>query len=298
MRSTVEQPEHSLAEHWRQAYGGDTNIEDLEARLQEIVGGAHAAWPEVDLAAEVFVRHMAHALANATDLEQALAELRGNELFIACACTHGVPSAHRVFEEHFIPEAKRILARAGTPVEPEEFLQRLRDRLLVPEVGGQPRIAAFSGRGELRNWVRIAAHRLIVDGYRKGRDPVVAESGEATDAIAAATPDPELAALKATYREGFQAAFEAAFAALPPAERTLLRYRYVDGLEVQQIAAIDGRHRVSVSRALSRARESLLSHLRRDLAARLHIGMSEADSVVRLMQSQLHVSLSRLLHKD
>jgi len=203
-----------------------------------------------------------------------------------------------VFEQEYLPEAKKILARAGKPTDEQEFLQRLRDRLLVPDGDKPPRIAAFSGRGELKNWVRIAAHRLVVDGYRKGRDPTVSNEADATEAIASAAPDPELVALKSTYREGFRAAFEAAFAQLTPGDRTLLRYRYIDGLEVQQIAAIDGRHRVSISRALSRARDSLLENLRRDLAERLHVGMSEAESMVRLMRSQIDVSISRLLRAD
>ncbi len=271
---------------------------ELERRLREIVAVAREARPEVELAADVFVRHVGRVLRDAPDAVAALAELRADELFIACGCTQGVRRAHRVFEEEFLPDARQILARAGTPVDEQEFLQRLRDRLLVAAADKPPRIAGFSGRGELRNWVRIAAHRLIVDGYRKGRDPTVASSDDSTDAIASAAPDPELAALKSTYREGFREAFETAFARLSPRDRTLLRYRYLDGLEVQQLAEIDGRHRVSVSRALSRARESLLEHLRRDLAQRLQVGLSEADSMVRLMRSQLDVSISRLLRPE
>lgn len=295
-RVSTQGDHEGLLQAWKAGLGADTAIDG--ERLVDMVTKARAARPEIDVDDADFVRHVGTLLAANTDPVQALDGLRGDELLVACGCTLGNVAAHRVFEAEYLPEAKRILARAGHPTDEQEFLQRLRDRLLIRDGDKPSRIAAFSGRGELKNWVRIAAHRLVVDGYRKGHDPTVSKEADATEAIASAAPDPELAALKSTYREGFRAAFETAFARLTPGDRTLLRYRYIDGLEVQQIAAIDGRHRVSISRALSRARDSLLENLRRDLAERLHVGMSEAESMVRLMRSQIDVSISRLLRAD
>ena len=298
-RVPTQRDHEDLVRAWKEGLGADAPVDDaVGERLAALVEQARNARLGIVVADTDFVRHLGRVLASGAEPEQALGDLRADELLIACGCTLGDPAAHRVFEDEYLPEAKRILGRAGNPTDEEEFLQRLRDRLLVPDGDKPSRIAAFSGRGELKNWVRIAAHRLVVDGYRKGRDPTVSKQADATEAIASAAPDPELVALKSTYREGFRAAFEAAFARLTPGDRTLLRYRYIDGLEVQQIAAIDGRHRVSISRALSRARDSLLENLRRDLAERLHVGMSEAESMVRLMRSQIDVSISRLLRPD
>ncbi len=267
----------------------------LRRRLNEVVGCGRSAWPGVELPAEAFVDHLARHARPDGPLESVFEGVRVEELYLACACSHGVPAAHRVFERRFLPEGRRMLIRAGTPLPEDEFLQRLRERLIAPRIGAPARVSDFSGRGELGNWVRIAAHRLAVDGLRRqARNGSPAEL-PGVDALESAAADPELMVLVGTYREHFQAAFDDAFSQLDPRSRTLLRYRYVDGLEVNRIAAIARHHRVSVSRALRRARDRLLELIRRGLVERLRVGSTEADSLLRMMRSHVDVSLGRLL---
>ena len=267
-------------------------------RFEALSGPAHAAWPTVELSDAEFAVHLASLLGGAPDVAEALGAMRGPDVYLAAACSFGDAEAHRIFEEQFVRAARVVIARERDVVEPEEFFQRLRERLLVAGADRPARIARYSGKGKLLNWVRIAAQRLLIDEYRK-RDAAPTEVGsESLDPLRAAGADPEIDVLKSTYREGFQEAFESAFTKLTDRERTLLRYRYVDGLEVNQIASISGRHRVSVYRALVKARESLLEHLRRDVALRMRLRGSEAESVFRLMQSQLDVRLSRLLSPE
>ena len=289
-----------LAAAWVRGLGPDADIEltaDLEERLRGLPVRAGDLRGEVDLDDDVFVHHVGQLLSRHGDPIGALEGLRVDELWLTCGCKLGSPAALRIFERTYVPEAKRVLRHKGPPADEDEFLQRFRDRLLTSAEDKPPRIAAFSGRGELRNWVRVVAHRMILDEFRS-RGQEVESPTDASSAIASSAPDPEIAALKSAYRDDFKAAFETAFASLASGDRTLLRYRYVDGLEVQQIAAIDGRHRVSVSRALSRIRNALLEQLRANLAERLRMGASEAESMVRFMRSQLDVSISRLLRAD
>ncbi len=265
-----------------------------QQRLDAMLAEARAQWPGCEVSDADYVEHLASLLGDVDDVGAALAAVRGDDLYLACACGLGVPEALRAFEQHFIRPTRVVIAREGDVVDPDEFFQRLRERLLVAPHGKRSRLAGFSGKGKLSNWVRIAAQRMLIDEYRKREAPVSEVSDETIDPSRAADVDPELGVLHESFREDFQAAFEAAFAGLTSRERTLLRYRYVDGLEVNQIAAISGRHRVSVYRAILKARETLLEHLRRGMAERLHVGSSEADSVLRLMKSQLDVRLSRL----
>lgn len=271
--------------------------EALAALEDEIVHAARRAqhsWKAFQLTDAAFVPHLLRKLEEQADHTQAIAELQLEDLYLACACACGVPGALRIFEQRYLPAADVVRLRFGDLVDAAEFRQVLRERLLVARPGQPPRIATYSGRGELKNWVRICAHRILIDQLRT-RSVDVESDADVLERVGNATADPELALLETTYRDGFRLAFAEALGQLTARERTLLRYRYVEELEVQQIAVILGRHRVSCSRALSKARERLLAHLRRDVAERMQLGPSDTNSLFRLLGSQFEVSLSRLL---
>ena len=86
-----------------------------------------------------------------------------------------------------------------------------------------------------------------------------------------------------------------ALAALPDQPRALLRYSVVDGWTVERIGALYGVHRTTAARRVAAAREELGSAIRAELAARLAISVGDVDSIVRLVQSRIDVSLERLL---
>jgi len=271
----------------------------LGQQCAEMLATARAQWPAIPLEDADYVLHLASLLPAQCDVGEALAAMEAADVYLACACCLGVASAVSTFDAALVAPCRAVVAGASDVIDRDEFLQRLRERLLVAPKGKRSRLAAFSGRGKLVNWVRIAAQRLLIDEYRKRETgAAVVPEDEAAGSLRAAGVDPEIGVIKGTYREGFQAAFEAAFSKLTVRERTLLRYRYVDGLEVNQVAAVAGLHRVTVYRALLKARESLLEHLRRGLAEQMHVGGSQAESMFRLMQSQLDVRMSRLFDRD
>jgi RNA polymerase sigma-70 factor (ECF subfamily) len=171
----------------------------------------------------------------------------------------------------------------------------MRDRLFV---GAPPRIASYHGRGDLRAWVRMTTVRYLVDVVRAESARPDRPAGDDVLADAATTSDdPELAFLKRHYRDEFRTAFRTAMAALEPRDRNILRHRYLDDLEVAELATIYGIHRVSMSRTLARIRDDLLAGIRRDLLRRLGVGASELDSIMTLIASQLELSLSALLRR-
>src|SRR5205823_12308411 len=84
--------------------------------------------------------------------------------------------------------------------------------------------------------------------------------------------DPVLAQLKQRYRDEFGEAFRQAAAALTPRERTLLRYRFLDGLSIDEIGVLHRVHRATVARWIAAIREALFEATRERLGSRLAIG--------------------------
>ena len=107
--------------------------------------------------------------------------------------------------------------------------------------------------------------------------------------------DLQLGYLRETYRPDVDAAIRAALESLSVDERALLRYSVVDGWSIDRIAELYGVHRSTAARKVASARDELGTAIRKELAARLAIPPAEVDSVVRLVQSRVDVSLSRLL---
>lgn len=87
----------------------------------------------------------------------------------------------------------------------------------------------------------------------------------------------------------------AALASLSEELRALLRYSLLDGWNVDRIGALYGVHRATAARRVAVARDQLADAIRKDLSSRLSIPVDEVDSVVRLVQSRIDVSLSRIL---
>src|SRR5262249_27245406 len=89
--------------------------------------------------------------------------------------------------------------------------------------------------------------------------------------------------------EVFQLALRESVAALSSRQRLLLRQHYTFALSAEQIGAVYGVHRVTAHRWLTEAREELRAQTLEKLQARL--GLEDLQSLVRLVQSQLDVSL-------
>ena len=71
--------------------------------------------------------------------------------------------------------------------------------------------------------------------------------------------------------------------------------RALDGLSIDQLAAFYRVHRATTARWIEAARQAVLDGTRKELIRRLQLSRSELDSVMRLIGSQLDVSLSRVL---
>lgn len=246
-----------------------------------------AAWPALALSREAFTAFLAS--------KEGPDEERAADLYLACACARGDGKALEAFEATYFNEVPAALSRVknGEGLV-DEVKQLLRERLFLGQQGRAPRIADYSGRGDLRNWMRVAVSRTVINLVTRGNREVPVEESVLLD-LPTPSEDPELEHLKRVYRADFEAAFPEALGALTQRDRTLLRQRFLDGLTVDQLSALHAVHPATMARWLAKARSQLFSTLRKQLMAKLRVGQGELDSIVRMVRSQLDITLRRYL---
>ncbi|MGE0547019.1 MAG: sigma-70 family RNA polymerase sigma factor [Kofleriaceae bacterium] len=267
----------------------------IERRLQQLVDEALATWSGVALAPVVFVDYLADRIVTVSDDPlDALRRAVVSDIYLACGCTLGDPRALDHFERAILTPVVHALKRRHSQSVLDELAQVLRARLLVVRGEGEPpRIADYSGLGPLTRWLRVIAVRELIDLIGDTRDDI--ELDPETGNWPLLGVDTELDFLKASYRSLFSAAFRAAFAALEARERNLLRYYYVDGLRMDRIAGLYKVTQPTVSRWIKAAQDKLLDEARRGLLERLGGNPHEIESLLRLMKSQIELSLRTLL---
>ncbi|NPD24439.1 sigma factor-like helix-turn-helix DNA-binding protein [Corallococcus exiguus] len=267
--------------------------EDLEALLREHLTVARNAWPSVALATESFLRHLALHLPD-TGAVAVLRECHAADLYLACACGEGHPAALRAFEQHLLQQVpSRLASMPRTQV--DEALQLLRERLLMGSGGEPPRILTYSGRGALLAWVVISTARIASQlKTRDARQELFDEPPEALVQLLS-TGDPEHELLRKDLRELLVDVLRKVLEALPPRERTLLRLHHLHGFTMDRLATMYGESRSGVARRVLQSRERLLKLLRAELAGRLKPDDAALDSLLGLVNSQLDLSLNRLM---
>jgi RNA polymerase sigma-70 factor (ECF subfamily) len=275
-------------------------IADLDRRLWALVAEGRAAWPDFVIPAKDVVAFIARGIT--PDLaEAALDGLRPADLYLACACARGLPAAIVAFDRDYMREVDIALARMRIgPPRLADVKQLVRQRLFVGGgTAGAPtsagKIAEYGGRGDLRRWVRSVAVRTCLNDLRKGKREVLVDDDQLIAQHAMAGDDPEVEYMKRTYAAEFKAAFGQALSQLGPREQTLLRYHHVDGLNIDEIGAIYRVHRVTAFRWLEKAKEQLVKGTLDTLRVRLKLPSAELDSVLRMIRSQIHLSLVRHL---
>lgn len=261
----------------------------LSPRFDAAYGAACAAWPGVVVDREAFAAFL-DARVEEADLERAKVE----DLYVASACAAGDVRAITAVDSRYFPDVDAALGKMGLPSDRiAEVKQGLRKLLFVGEDGAPPRIAEYRGTGDLRAWLRVTAMRAALKLLRKhnretSTDDAVLEARSLED-------DPELAYMKASYRQAFREAFQESLESLHPKERTLLKQQIVDGLGIDELGALYQVHRATAARWVQAAREKLLTRTRRTFMIRARITSDECESIMRLVRSQLDVSLHRRL---
>jgi RNA polymerase sigma-70 factor, ECF subfamily len=256
------------------------------AALASLYESASARLPSVSLDREVFAAFVGERFAE----EPPSAEL-AEDLFLACACLARDARALEELDKRHLARVPQFVAR----IEPsaagaDEVTQRLRERLLVPGAAQTPKLAEYQGRGPLGAWIRVAAIRVALN-LRAAEKP----GGRAAADERLADDDPELGYLRARYAAQFQEAVAHALGQGAERDRTMLRLHLIDGLGIDRIGQLYDVHRATAARWQEHARRELFERTRARLGELLGVSETEFESIVKLVQSELDVSLCRLL---
>lgn len=269
------------------------DLDALDATLTRLCADARAAYPELPFDPRAFSGELAQRLGGLASPAQ-LSAIRADHVHLAIACTAGSDLAIKQFEAELFDEVSATGARMrARPDQIDDARGTLRRVLFTAEPGRRAAVAVFSGRSDLRTYLRVIATRELVRVIVKGKD--VAVDDHALADLVAPNDSPELAALRERYRDDVDAAIRDALANLPEPSRALLRYSVVDGWSIDRIGALYGIHRSSAARRVAAARDELAAAIRMEVSRRLAISIEEVDSIVRLVQSRIDVSLERLL---
>ena len=254
-----------------------------------------AAHPDLHVERAAFHAWLKRCPAAGVELSAALATLHVADLYLACACAAGDRRAHEELDRRLraaVPSAAARMRASNSFI--EEVAQRLRQKLLVGGPDGTPKIQAYVARGPLSSWLRAAALREALNLLEGERDDSPLD-GAALGRLPAGGADPELDLIRRRYAPQFKSALDESLRGLPAKERNLLRLYFVQGLTVEEIGRMEGTHKSTISRWLTKARAAVLADVRLRLGATLKLSPPELDSLIGALQSQLHVSLHRAL---
>lgn len=267
----------------------------LAQALREASGRARAAWPALSIPEGVFLPYLARRMPGGEDLLGALGRIEAGDLYLACACIQADEAAIALLQRRYLPKARAALLSMGlTPAQSDDIEQGLCLRLLVAAPGDAPQLARYSGRGPLPSWLCIVAVREARQSIRRQqREPLLSE--ELLLDLVGADGGSELGYLKQEYRDEFRIAFQAAVQALSARERNVLRCHLSGDMTNAQIGALCGVHPGTVKRWMSEIRERLLDRTREVLRSRLGLTPAEVDSLIRLIRSDIDVSIDLMV---
>ncbi|MBL4689770.1 MAG: hypothetical protein JKY37_34600 [Nannocystaceae bacterium] len=264
-----------------------TNSSALQVQVERCVSRAQTGHPTFKIAPDVFVVFVAERLTDNVEID----DLHAEDLYLACGCVQGESAALTAFHDRFLPEIERGLRRLPT-ADAEDYGQVVWARLLVGDTERRPKIASYRGHGQLLHWLRVTVVRLRADVMRAPKQP---QAPLSMTRIVDPVRSPEKAYLQEHYMEVLRRAFELAVPELTARQRTLLRQHFVEGMSTRALGALYGVDHRTTGRWIAKAREALWDRTRERVVLALGVPQAELDSIVRLIQSQLDISFTRLL---
>lgn len=257
--------------------------EGFAAEVTTQLAAARARWPQGPEPDEGFVDLL---------LTRIVAQPRIEDLYLAWWCGTGAPSAIAAFEAAYAEDLRALTARFRD-LQPDELRQQLRIKLFVGTEDTPPKIRDYSGTGLLKSWLRVTAVRCFIDIQRAAKSQRFEQELDETELLGIA--DPQGSSIRAELSSAVKTAFADAVARLLPRQRVFLRHAYVDRHTLDQIAAHYSVHRATVARTLASARTQLIAETRARVASAVGVDHEELQSVVRMLDSHIDLSLSRVL---
>jgi RNA polymerase sigma-70 factor, ECF subfamily len=253
---------------------------DVRSRVHAAVTALDAWGWALDEAA--LAAHLSRALARGK------ADLAFEDLVLAAGASEGLERAWAVFEQRCRPPVRaaltKVLGSDGALDEEQALFTLLAHRERSP-------LRTYLGDGPLAGWLAVVATRRAWKAARAASRVGVIGDDVLLERVAEGPQDPALAVFKATHRDTFRDAIKSAFTRLTVKERNLLRLHHLDGVQTAELARLHGVHRATVVRWLADARQSFVSNFRDEFAAKLKAPRLDVDSLARVFQGSLDISL-------
>jgi RNA polymerase sigma-70 factor len=233
------------------------------------------------------------------EIPELLGTLRGEDLALALGCAQGNERAW----DRFCSEYRPVLYDAARAFVHEEAPAReLADSLLTELYGvdscaavGPSRLAYFHGRSSLKTWLRAVLYRKFVDEYRRQSHLVpLPENPDEVSTTASSVSEQDDQRYDACLSE----AVEASLRKLPPAEKLLLSYYYVQQLTLKQIGRLTGEHEATISRHLDALRQKLRKRIEAYLRDVKRLTAFEVDRCLDFASRGVAVNLNRALKPE
>jgi RNA polymerase sigma-70 factor (ECF subfamily) len=228
----------------------------------------------------------AHAANTGRPVDEHLARLSLDDLYLATACTlsderawQELSATHADFMREF---ARRFLSGSDAREVADEVLADLWER---------GKLAQYEGRSTLRTWLgTVIAHAALNSRKARSRLVPLDETRERAQPAASADPaDVQAATL-------LQEMLETALRELPVENRVLLQLYYEQGLTLDELSVTLRASSAAISRRLKRTREGLRAAV--DELTRRHTGASAEAVREGLDLARLEIDLGKLLGGD
>ncbi|MBL8950990.1 MAG: sigma-70 family RNA polymerase sigma factor [Myxococcaceae bacterium] len=224
------------------------------------------------------------------------ADVNTTDLRLAWECQQQDPAALAELDRRVRAVCAGLSKKKGLEVSDlDELCQRVRERVLVG--GPKARIAAYKGKGALVKWLQAVAASVAIDASREVKARREDDGEDELLELKATGDSAEARLLQARDKRAFSAAFKTALGELPPRDRTVMRMRFVDQANLDDIAKTYGVHRTSVMRWLESSQERVMRRTRELLGASLKLSTGELDSLLRGLELSFSDRVSRLFTK-
>lgn len=285
------------ATHASRSNGGPA----LSQALTSFWDRAAAAWPGTQTPANL-AQAIADRISAVEDPVGTLDALDAGELWLAAGCSSGDRWATRELESTLLPAVVPALTHLRLDAAVLEDVKQITlQRLLTGSSPASAKILDYAGRGRLRALIKVVALRLGVDIVRRrAREPTESTAPDdwLVERLSTGTRSPESRAMTTEHTHAFKEAFGVAVQELSDRARGVLRLHVLHQCTIDEIGALHGVHRSTAARWIAEARESIGNRVRRHLRSSLGLSSQGVESVLESLDSQLELSLSRLLPRD
>jgi RNA polymerase sigma-70 factor len=256
--------------------------------IQDAYARCRRRYPTVDLSLEDW---LARSEASGVEFEHLCHE----DLFLATACARGNRIAWEYFADDYLPLIRRMAAQACRRFEESEDLAQ---EIVTSLIAGQGKMAAYSGRGSLSGWLRVAISHAAIDRFRRQKREVpLQESDELEGVVATDAPASgrNSEPLDAHWGPILADILEEQIHSLPARDRLILALYYLQGISLKVIGRQFGVHEATASRWLESLRGGIRKRVERELHARHRLTSSEISGLWRWAAEQEGLSLEASL---